>query len=380
MTSPCGGPRVLVLTGGLVHLVNQLAVVIGLGERQGWLPGDLGVLVTGVLRDDPTGLEELHQGMQAWFMALRMERPLSCSGLRLLEHPTELAPGDWDIACLNNLWQRRQRQHVERLGIGSVLVCGDGVGIYYRCARELRAIVPSLLGLPIPESGRKVQLFLEGRQPLWHRPPCPAAPVPLSERGSLFDSLVATLGPGADGLVKTGLAQSPPGRPLWLCSVPNLAHQFPGQRIPVAVLEAWLDHLDGFQRGKDRLLLIDHPKAPPGGSFGPKLPPSVASPIRSSLPLELLVRRWQQTSNQRPVLVAGMTSALVGVRRLTGVPVHWLPVVPLWWANPAYRRQPQEYLHRWLRVKRMALLCSEATPGPAFHSIGSACSQGSCHP
>ena len=352
----------LVLSGGLVHLVNQLAVVIGLGEREGWCARDLAVLVTGGLRQDSAGLEALHHHLEHWFGALRREWPAACAGLRLVRDSVRLLPDEWEIACLNNLWQRCQRQPLERLGIPLVLDCGDAVGIYYRCGRELRALLPSLLGLPVLEPDRRVRRFLEGRQPLWHRPAGPVEPMPLSERAHLFDSLVASLGPSTDAGVEAVLALSSPGGPLWLCSVPNLAHQFPGQRLPVVVLEAWLDQLEGFERRRDRLLLIDHPKAPPGGSFGPDLPAAVAGPIRSALPLELLVRRWQQAAPQRPLIVAGMTSALVGVRRLTGAEVRWLALAPLWRANPNYRRRPQEFLHRWLRVRRMALLCRESLP------------------
>jgi hypothetical protein len=57
--------------------------------------------------------------------------------------------------------------------------------------------------------------------------------------------------------------------------------------------------------------------------------------------------------------VAGLTSALYGVRHLTGATVVWLPVLPLWRHNPAYRRRPLEFLHRWLRVRRMRLLSDQ---------------------
>jgi len=253
-----GGPRVLVLTGGLVHLVNQLAVVIGLGEGEGWLARDLAVLVTGVLRQDAAGLEALHQHLEHWFTDLRRERPVACARLRLVRDSVGLLPGEWEIACLNNLWQQSQRQPLERLGIPTLLDCGDAVGIYYRCGRELRAIMPSLLGLPIREPGRRVRVLLEGRQPRWHRPAGPVDPVPLSERNRLFTSLVASLGPSTDADVAAALGLTLPGRSLWLCSVPNLAHQFPGQLLPVAVLEAWLDQLEGFDRGRDRLLPAAH--------------------------------------------------------------------------------------------------------------------------
>jgi hypothetical protein len=44
------------------------------------------------------------------------------------------------------------------------------------------------------------------------------------------------------------------------------------------------------------------------------------------------------------------------VRQLTGASVVWLPLAPLWRWNPGYRRRPLEFLHRCLRVRRMALL------------------------
>ena len=43
---------------------------------------------------------------------------------------------------------------------------------------------------------------------------------------------------------------------------------------------------------------------------------------------------------------------------LSEADVVWLPLAPLWWTNPRYWRQPLEFLHRLLRVHRMALLTS----------------------
>jgi hypothetical protein len=57
-----------------------------------------------------------------------------------------------------------------------------------------------------------------------------------------------------------------------------------------------------------------------------------------------------------------MTSALYGVRQLTGVAVAWLPLQPLWRHNPHYRRRPLEFLHRSLRLARMALLTAQGDP------------------
>jgi hypothetical protein len=355
--------RVLVLTGGLIHLVNQLAVAADLPETRGG-GAEIGVRVTGALTWDPERLAEQHQVIETWLGRLRRLDPRRFGGLRLLPEAAEPETGAWDLACLNNLWHRSQREPLERLDIRDVIVCGDGLGIYYRSGRELRAILPSLLNRPIPEPGRRVRYALAGRQPRWHRPPGPVLPVPKALRQELFTALVESLEPQWSRIVGQCMVWGAPKdeglpRPLWLCSVPNLAHQFPGRRIPVAVLNQWTRQLAGFDPTRDRLLLIDHPKAPPGGSFGAALPAATAGPIRSAVPVEVLVRALEREAPDRTLMVAGMTSALYGVRSLTAAQVRWLGLTPLWLGNPLYRRKPLEFLHRCLRVRRMAVLSAQ---------------------
>ena len=347
-------PRVLVLTGGLIHLVHQLAVL------PAQAPQRLAVLITGVLTRDPAALAAMQATMERWFADLRRADPARFGSLTLLRDDTDLRPGDWDLCCLNNAWVVGQRSVVERLAIPAILISGDGLGVYYRCARELRAIVPSLLNLPIPEAaGRRVQVVVSGRQPLWHRPPQTPSTPPLAARRALFDTLVTSLEADAAPQVDACRAAAGPHGPIWLCSVPNLAHQFPGQRLPRALLERWQRELPGFDPSHHRLVPIDHPKAPPGGSVGPDRPDWLAEPVRSSIPLEVLVRLLEKQEPHRPIRVAGLTSALYGVRHLTGAAVVWLPVLPLWRHNPAYRRRPLEFLHRWLRARRMHLLTDQ---------------------
>jgi hypothetical protein len=66
---------------------------------------------------------------------------------------------------------------------------------------------------------------------------------------------------------------------------------------------------------------------------------------------------------QSPIHVCGMTSALYGARRLNGAEVIWLPLAPLWAHNPRYRRSPLEFLHRSLRLARMAGLTAQNEGG-----------------
>jgi hypothetical protein len=367
LSGPRQAPAVLVLTGGLVHLVHQLAVVRELPELAaapahgvGAVPPAIGVLITGVLRRDPVALAGLQGAIEGWFRLLRQRDPAGFGGLHLLHDEAAAAAGRWSIACLNNQWLEGQRSLIKRLDLRDWVVCGDGLGVYYRCARELRALLPSLLNRPIPEPGRHVRYVLSGRQPVWHRPPVPAQPAPERRRLELFETLVASQeeeGATAVQLCLAAAEGAPPGRPLWLCSVPNLAHQFPGGRIPMAVLEPWrrqLERRHGFDPACDRLVLIDHPKAPPEGSFGPRHEPWLAGPLRTPVALEVLVELLIRSRSGRPVVVAGLTSALYGVRRLTGAEVVWLGLAPLWRGNPRDRRKPREFLHRCLRVARMA--------------------------
>lgn len=371
MSAPPSPLRVLVLSGGLIHLVHQLAVVRTLPElERGAGAAPIAVLITGVLRRNGDGLAQLEAVIGPWFEQLRRSDPGGFGGLRLVREEAELKPGGWDLACLNNQWQQAQRQPIERLGIQRLLVCGDGLGLYYRCARELRAIAPSLLGRPIQEPGRSVAYVLSGRQPRWHRPPQAALPPPLEQRAALFAALVASLREEAEALVQRCLAAAPADRPVWLCSVPNLAHQFPGGCMPALVLEQWgraLGQHSGpypsrerpaFDRNRDRLVLIEHPKAPAAGSFAGPPPTWLGESLRAPVPLEVLVTLVRERAPRRPVLVAGLTSALYGVRALSEAEVVWLPLAPLWRANPLYRRRPLEFLHRLLRVRRMALLTS----------------------
>jgi hypothetical protein len=346
-------PAVLVLTGGLIHLVHQLAVLQDQPAQR------LAVLITGVLTRDPASLEAMQTTMEQWFSHLRRQDPARFGKLLLLKDDCGLRSGDWDLCYLNNPWVVSQRSLVERLAIPAIVVCGDGLGLYYRCARELRAIVPSLLNLPIPADGRLVQVVVSGRQPVWHRPPQTPATPPLAARRTLFETLVASLESEAAPLVAAWRAAVGPRGPIWLCSVPNLAHQFPGQHLPRALLEQWVRHLAGFDPASQRLVPIDHPKAPPDGSVDQDRPAWLADPLRSSIPLEVLVRLLEREQPGRPIRVAGLTSALYGVRHLTGATVVWLPVLPLWRHNPAYRRRPLEFLHRWLRVRRMRLLSDQ---------------------
>jgi hypothetical protein len=61
--------------------------------------------------------------------------------MHLAAEPAALGPAPWDVAVLNNRWVVGQREVVERLGIRELVVCGDGLGVYYRCARELRCVL-----------------------------------------------------------------------------------------------------------------------------------------------------------------------------------------------------------------------------------------------
>ncbi len=377
MSAAPGRPRrILVLSGGLIHLVHQLAVLRSLqpsppataepadahDDAACLPPARITVLITGVLSRNPAALAALQDTIEPWFERLRQQPDGALAGLRLIRHSEALPPGPWDLVCLNNQWQSNQREWMERLEIPALLVTGDGLGLYYRCARELRAVLPSLLGLPIREPGRAVRYVLSGRQPRWHRPPLPPQPAPLVERRRLFALLVDSLRDQGAADLEACLELWAEDRPLWLCSVPNLAHQFPQGRIAPAVLEHWrrqLQRRHGFRPDLDRLLLIDHPKAPPDGSFGALQEPWQAGPLRSSLPLEVLIARLQENRPGAPIVVCGMTSALYGVRHLTDARVVWLPLLPLWRHNPNYRRKPLEFLHRSLRLARMALLTGQ---------------------
>jgi len=358
-------PRVLVPTGGLIHLVHQLAVVSQLPEFEARSPGPappIAIVITGVLTRDPVALASVQAPMERWLALLRQHDPQRFGGLRQIIDAESLQPGEWDLACLNNEWQNDQDKWVQRLAIAAVVVCGDGLGLYYRCPRELRALMPSLLGQPMAQPGRRVRYVLSGRQPRWHRPPIQPLPAPVNQRLRLFQTLLAAEAPDAERWVELCLQASDPARPIWLCSVPNLAHQFPLQRISSRVLDQWRQHLErrhGFRSERDRLVLLDHPKAPPGGSFGPLETPWLAGPLRAAVPLEVLVELLQHTDPHRKIIVCGLTSALYGVRALTRAEVVWLPLAPLWRSNPLYRRKPLEFLHRWLRVRRMALLTAQ---------------------
>ena len=365
-----GARRILVATGGLIHLVHQLAVVAALPEllhrRQApGPPPSIGVWLTGVIRNDPSALAALEAAIERWLLLLRRQLPEHFGAIRLLPEGPEGAAEPWDLLCLNNQWQQLQRQPLQLPSIRQLVVCGDGLGLYYRCARELRALLPSLLNRPIPEPGRQVHYVLSGRQPVWHRPPQPVIQPPLEGRAQLFDLLVQSQRAAAQQALEFCLTATDAQRPLWICSVPNLAHQFSDRRIPFSVLVSWqrqLQRQHGFDPTRDRLLLIDHPKAPVDGSFGRIELPWLAGPVRSAVSLEVMVRLLKERRPGAAIVVAGLTSALYGVRQLTTAEVSWLSLAPLWRHNRLYRRQPLEFVHRSLRVARMALLTGSDEP------------------
>ena len=365
-------PRILVATGGLIHLVHQLAVIAALPEvtalaelqaghdhNAAGAPPSIGIWLTGVIRNDPGGLAALETAIERWLVLLRSQGAACFGAIHLLPQGPEATAECWDLLCLNNQWQQAQRQPLERGSIRQLVVCGDGLGVYYRCARELRAILPSLLNRPIAEPGRQVRYVLNGRQPLWHRPPQAPLQPPQGRGAQLFDLLVQSQRAAAQHSLEFCLTATNAQRPLWICSVPNLAHQFGDRHIPFAVLVSWqrqLQRRSGFDPTRDRLLLIDHPKAPPDGSFGRIELPWLAGPLRSAVSLEVMVRLLQEQRPGGRIVVAGLTSALYGVRQLTTGEVSWLSLGPLWRHNPLYRQKPLEFLHRCLRVARMALL------------------------
>ena len=375
--------RILVATGGLIHLVHQLAVIADLPEVTAQLAdrndGDpaaappIGIWLTGVIRNNPRALAAMETAIERWLVLLRHQGPASFGAICLLSE--EPAPGGdrWDLLCLNNQWLKGQRQLLKLDSIRQLVVCGDGLGVYYRCARELRAILPSLLNRPIAEPGRRVRYVLSGPQPLWHRPPQIPLQPPLACRARLFELLVQSQRAAAQEVLEYCLTATAPQRPLWICSVPNLAHQFNGRHIPFTVLVSWqrqLQRQHGFDPSRDRLLLLDHPKAPIDGSFSSIELPWLAGPVRSTVSLEVMVQLLQERRAGGRIVVAGLTSALYGVRQLTGVEVSWLGLAPLWRHNPRYRRQPLEFLHRCLRVARMALLTGAGTGTGRAEAVG----------
>jgi len=367
--APAQPLRILVATGGLIHLVHQLAVIAAVPEVAAMdagqnsngpgTPPSIGIWLTGVIRNDAGGLAAMEAAIERWLQLLRLQWPECFGAIELLSQAPEAGGEPWDLLCLNNQWQQGQRQALRLPSIRQLVVCGDGLGVYYRCARELRAILPSLLNRPIAEPGRRVRYVLSGPQPLWHRPPQAPVQPPLACRARLFELLVESQRAAAQEVLEYCLTATAPQRPLWICSVPNLAHQFNGRHIPFAVLVSWqrqLQRQHSFDPTRDRLLLLDHPKAPVDGSFGSIELPWLAGPVRSAVSLEVMVQLLQERRAGGRIVVAGLTSALYGVRQLTGVEVSWLGLAPLWRHNPLYRRQPLEFLHRCLRVARMALL------------------------
>ena len=150
-------PRILVATGGLIHLVHQLAVIAALPEvtalaelqaghhhNAAGAPPSIGIWLTGVIRNDPGGLAALETAIERWLVLLRSQGAACFGAIHLLPQGPEATAECWDLLCLNNQWQQAQRQPLERGSIRQLVVCGDGLGVYYRCARELRAILPSL--------------------------------------------------------------------------------------------------------------------------------------------------------------------------------------------------------------------------------------------
>ncbi len=95
----------------------------------------------------------------------------------------------------------------------------------------MSALVPTLMGLPIREPGRRARKR--------------------SAVASPAGTAVPPLEPPAEA-----------ARPLRLRSEPNLVHQFPGEQMPPEILRLWANGLQrmGFAPTRYRLFPIDHPK------------------------------------------------------------------------------------------------------------------------
>ena len=99
MTPRSTPPRILVLSGGLIHLVHQLAVVRALLlERVGGAPlateaplaacASIAILFTGVLRKQPAALAALEAELERWLTVLRRQRP-EFRGIQVVEAPED---------------------------------------------------------------------------------------------------------------------------------------------------------------------------------------------------------------------------------------------------------------------------------------------------
>ena len=75
------------LTGGLIHLVHQLAVVATLLPEA---ETPIAILITGVLRKQPAALAALHADLERWLAVLRHRHPVF-AGIRLAAAPEALA-------------------------------------------------------------------------------------------------------------------------------------------------------------------------------------------------------------------------------------------------------------------------------------------------
>ena len=81
------------LTGGLIHLVHQLAVVATLLPEA---ETPIAILITGVLRKQPAALAALHADLERWLAVLRHRHPVF-AGIRLAAAPDGIVINDGTI-------------------------------------------------------------------------------------------------------------------------------------------------------------------------------------------------------------------------------------------------------------------------------------------
>ncbi len=329
--------RVLMLSGGLVHVVHQLAV----RDQLGLATAPTTVLFTGVLRlRHPERLEALQERARGW---------LSPWGIQVA---TELPEGPWPVVLLNNEWQHWQTHLCEQVQPCQRWICGDGLGLYYRCRDEWEALASSLADLwrrPAAEPGRGYALA--GPQPFWHRPPGPYLQVEPWRWQTWFDRLLCSAPPP---LEHDPLRHARHG----VLALPSLGEEFPGRSLPLELLLAWRRRLPQPQLP---LLVLDHPKAPPGGSFGHQsLPARIHLQPPGPEPLEV----WLAQRRSQVAWVAGLSSALYGVQQLLHLPIQVLPAASLWRHNPLYRPLSAAYRLRWLRIQRLRWLIAHGSAAP----------------
>ncbi|WP_338462294.1 hypothetical protein VZH09_02135 [Synechococcus elongatus IITB7] len=147
-------PSTLVVTGGILQLLGQLAALSAAS-----LTDPVDVVLTGAY--SPERRQWVEQHLQSWLAWRdRGDRWLTAESAAELQYSRVL---------INVEWQAKQRQFLSQ---GSeTWICGDSLGFYYRQRDEVVAVLQSLAEIALRSRSSRQRCYALSHQPRWYNHP-----------------------------------------------------------------------------------------------------------------------------------------------------------------------------------------------------------------